>query len=145
MLAEPDIGILRVFDLVGSEWVQRGRTLRGLEGSFGRYIAVSTPPAAVVNGARTKIPIVLVVSSPFGIHMFRWTRSSVDWLEELIKITTSIARLDLATDLMDVPSSGPSSTWLLVDDTIRRQEPRIFTRELFLHSNSTKVTTTIQM
>ena len=26
-------------------------------------------------------------------------------------------RLELATDLMDVPSSGPSSTWLLVDDT----------------------------
>ena len=61
MLAEPAMRLARVFDLVGSEWVQRGRTLRGW-GSFGAYVAVSTPPAAVINGVTTKIPVVLVVS-----------------------------------------------------------------------------------
>ena len=117
VLAEKDIGIVRVFDLVGSEWVQRGRTLLGLEGTFGRYVALSTPPAAFVNGARTKIPIVLVVSGLSDTHVFRWTKSSVDWLEELIKIDSYSTRLQLATDLMDVPSSGPSSAWLLAFDT----------------------------
>ena len=118
VLGEPSIGIVRVFDLVGSEWVQRGRTLRGINGAanFGQNVAVSTPPAAVINGATVKIPIVLVVSSwasdpsMFGytFYVFRWTSSSVDWTEqEPITEYITVAAMEVATDFV-------SSTRLLV-------------------------------
>ena len=118
VLGEPGKGIVRVFDLVGSEWVQRGRTLRGINGAanFGENVAVSTPPAAVINGATRKIPIVLVVSSwasdpsMFGytFYVFRWTSSSVDWTEqEPITEYITVAAMEVATDFV-------SSTRLLV-------------------------------
>ena len=117
VLVEPALSIVRVFDLVGSGWVQRGRTLRGT-GSFGKHVTISTPPATVINDATTKIPVVLVVSGS-KFRMFRWSASLSDWVEEQVNDYPSwgITRLELVTDLTNVPrSSGRvSTTRLLID------------------------------
>ena len=84
VLAEPGISLVRVFDLVGSSWIQRGRTLH--EPScfeFGRHVALSTSPATIINGVTTKIPIILAISGGCGsIQVFRWLGSTVDWTED---------------------------------------------------------------
>ena len=139
VLAEPAMGLVRVFDLVGSEWVQRGRTLRDTASDFGRnFVIVSTPPATVFNGATTKIPIVLVVSSLGKLHLFRWTRSSFDWVEEQISfgVGSQIFWLELATDLMDVPLGGFSSTSLLVDGSPSTSIEMDSTRKVYINEFS---------
>ena len=81
VVREPSIGVVRVFDLVGSGWVQRGRQLRGDPGAgFGLDAAVATPPSHLTNGM---LPIVLVVSEPATgrIRLFKWGTTATDWLE----------------------------------------------------------------
>ena len=104
VLAEPTLGIVRVFDLVGSEWIQRGRTLQGKRG-FGKHLALSTPPAIVMNGLASRIPILLIVTEAItlGIRIFRWDPSTVDWLEEQTNSTYLPTSIELASDLMNVP------------------------------------------
>ena len=119
VLAEPLISVVRVFDLVGSIWVQRGRTLVGT-GSFGKHVAISTPPATVLNGATVRIPMLLVVwsATPSNLRMFRWSTLSVDWAEEQVHEYSGrgVTRLELASDLMNVPrGNDASSTQLLID------------------------------
>ena len=114
VLAEPTMNILRVFDLIGSEWIQRGRTLRGT-GGFGSHVAISTTPSNVMNGITRKIPIVLVISESSHVRMFRWSESDDIWLEAQVNVTANPAHMDLASDLMNVPQIGsPASTILLV-------------------------------
>ena len=120
VVGESRKGNVRVFDWLGSDWVQRGRTLRGINGElfFGENVAVSTPPASVINGATAKIPIVLVVSGLLfdwaidgsSLSIFRWTWSSFDWEEQepIFQDGLSVAGMQLGTDF-------DSSTRLLVN------------------------------
>ena len=82
VVGEPDIGVVRVFDLIESEWKQRGRTLRGLEGSnFGSIAAISTPEAGIVSSPTGLLPVMLAIGEPSTgyIWTYDWPRGAVDW------------------------------------------------------------------
>ena len=83
VVGEPDVGIVRVFDLVGSDWIQRGGTLRGTEGSdFGRIVSVVTPPNQV-NGPPGFVEAKLAIGEPSTgtVRTFEWVRGADNWNE----------------------------------------------------------------
>ena len=83
-IGEPDTGSVRVFDLVGSDWKQRGLHLRGTASSdFGRIVAITTPDAGVVTGPNGLVPIMLAVGEPSTgkIRTFEWRLDRGDWRE----------------------------------------------------------------
>ena len=94
VLAEPTLNLVRLFDLVGSQWVQRGRTLRGGH-SFGTLVAVATPPPTVRNGRNAKVPITLAVLEPGWTRIFEWGESTNDWVEIASLRTPHVTRLDI--------------------------------------------------
>ena len=84
-VGEPDIGTVRVFDLVGSDWVQRGRTLQGTPANyFGSRISVASPPPDVVGGKGRPLPVVVAVAEGYGglIRVFAWEAGAGDWQEQ---------------------------------------------------------------
>ena len=85
VVGEPDIGAVRVFDLVASDWVQRGRTLQGTQRSgFGYIAAIATSEASVVSSPTGLVPVTLAIGEPktAKIRTFRWPRDATDWLTE---------------------------------------------------------------
>ena len=84
LVGEPNIRIVRVFDLVGSNWNQRGRTLQGgPKSDFGFVSAIATPDAGVVRSPTGLVPVMLAIAEPLTgkIHTFDWPEAAADWKE----------------------------------------------------------------
>lgn len=113
-LGEPSVGIVRIFDLVGSQWVQRGRDLRGQIASlksngFGHRIALATPPADVIEGAfGAKLPVYIAVADETGqVRFFEWGDNS-DWIEG-----PSVPAISLPTCCLGEPATALKGNYRL--------------------------------
>ena len=103
----PSLDIVTVYDQQDSRWIQRGPILEGKRGSqFGKTLALSTLPGAIVNRRYGKVPILMAIGihglSKAGVRITRWEPNDLDWRP--------------VGDVIDICSSSPVNCDLLAVD-----------------------------
>ena len=129
VVGEPSLGIARVFDLVGAEWIQRGSELRGAPGSgFGRILSIASPPGDVLSGpGRANIPLFVAggEESTGTIRVFEWNSAWVEGPSVMIESSENSRssaglhpayRIDIGFDFTTDKIFGPKLVSLLVDN-----------------------------